>query len=616
MPLFARKQRTARIVPSGTERALEARCDAMRCDADDVETTRTDGAMRRRERGRSDAIDGRDTRADAPDAFDAYGDEPRRHPIRRAVGTAFALVAGFGLGVSLGHGIAGYVSNQQAMHQAQRQISATTTDLSLKPKPSVDLSDYDGMWTAIADDDSYVVDVTANGKSSLLVSASLSLPSCDRTVRLSPRTVRIIDGIGEAEMTGDDGASYMAHVELRDGETIVMNIQQVTAVEVENESNEDGTLSQQSYAAGTASYATASHALSTSHISQSSRASFTSSASRMSYASRTSDASIASNASSSSCMSNPPRTVSASARISDVAGVDAMLPMIPTGDGGLLRDVCGYVLTIIGHIAQAFADLADALEFDGVAEHLRASANQAFDHAEELLSSDDEGTSDRDNSTDDGVDFEDMPYMVLTVADTADGGTDTSDDVMAQHGVTPAIVTNSDGTAGTSTQLPDWYDLHNNPNGLSDAVESRHDLSGDSLLRIDCVLANTVPDAADDGDGTGEGDESTDGDASENADGDNATDDDDTDGADGKDDAADSQSDDDGTANDNDETNDADDAESDASDEGDANDASAGSDADAVGYGRTMVDGEVVAGDVMVKDGSAESSEAVYAIVV
>ena len=584
MPLFARKQRTARIVPSGTERALEERRDATRCDAGDVETTRADGAMRRRERGRRDAIDGRDTRADAPDTFDAYDDDPRRHPIRRAVGTAFALVAGFGLGVSLGYGIAGYVSSQQAMHQAQRQISATTTDMSLKPKPSVDLSDYDGVWTAIADDDSYVVDVTANGKSSLLVSASLSLPSCDRTVRLSPRTVRIIDGIGEAEMTGDDGASYMAHVELRDGETIVMNIQQVTAVEAEDESNEDGTLSQQLYAAGTASYATASHALSTSRISQSSRASFTLSASRMSYASRASDASIALSAPSSSCISNPSRTVSASSRISDVAGVDAMLPMIPTGNGGFLRDVCGYVLTIVGHIAQAFADLADALEFDGVAEHLRASANQAFDHAEELLSSDDEGASDRDNSTDDGVDFEDMPYMVLTVADT-------SDDVMAQHGVTPAIVTNSDGTAGTSTQLPDWYDLHNNPNGLSDAVESRLDLSGDGLLRIDCVLANTVPDAADDGD------ESTDDDASGNADGDNATDDDDTDGADGKDDAADSQSDDDEAANDNDEMNDADDAESDASDEDDANDASAGSDADAVGYGRTMVGGEVVAGD-------------------
>ena len=279
-------------------------------------------------------------------------------------------------------------------------------------------------------------------------------------------------------------------------------------------------------------------------------------------------------------------------------------------NGGFLRYVCGYVLTIVGHIAQAFADLADALEFDGAAEHLRASANQAFDRAEELLSSDNEGTSDRDNDTDDGVDFEDMPYMVLTVADTVDGGTDTSDDVMAQHGVTPAIVTNSDGTAGTSTQLPDWYDLHNNPNGLSDAVESRLDLSGDGLLRIDCVLANTVPDAADDGD------ESTNDDASGNADGDNATDDDDTDSADVKDDAADSQSDDDEAANDNDEMSDADDAESDASDEDDANDTSAGDDSDAVGYGRTMVGGEVVAGDVVVKDGSAESSEAVYAIVV
>ena len=42
---------------------------------------------------------------------------------------------------------------------------------------------------------------------------------------------------------------------------------------------------------------------------------------------------------------------------------------------------------------------------------------------------------------------------------------------------------------------------------------------------------------------------------------------------------------------------DADDAESDESDEDDANDASAGDDADAVGYGRTMVGGEVVAGD-------------------
>lgn len=530
--------------------------------------------MRRRERGRHDAIDGRDTRADAPGTFDAYDDEPRRHPIRRAVGTAFALVAGFGLGVSLGYGIAGYVSNQQAMHQAQRQISATTTDMSLKPRPSVDLSDYDGMWTAIADDDSYVVDVTANGKSSLLVSASLSLPSCDRTVRLSPRTVRIIDGIGETEMTGDDGASYMAHVELRDGETIVMNIQQVS--NVDDESGDDVTMSQQSDDIDTRKMTDASPA---------------SSSLFMSYASHASDASIALNASSSSCISNPSRTVSASSRISDIAGVDAMLPMIPTGNGGFLRDVCGYVLTIVGHIAQAFADLADALEFDGVAEHLRASANQAFDHAEELLSSDDEGTSDRDNSTDDGVDFEDMPYMVLTVADTADGGTDTSDNVMAQHGVTSAIVTNSDGTAGTSTQLPDWYDLHNNPNGLSDAVESRLDLSGDGLLRIDCVLANTVPDAADDGD------ESTDDDASGNADVDNATDDDDTDSADGKDDAADSQSDDDETADDSDEMNDADDAESDASDEDDANDASAGSDADAVGYGRTMVGDEVVAGD-------------------
>ena len=580
MPLFARKQRTARIVPSGTGRALDARRDATCCDADDVETTRTDGTMRRRERSRHDTIDERDTRADAPDTFDAYDDEPRRHPIRRAVGTAFALVAGFGLGVSIGYGIAGYVSNQQAMHQAQRQISATTTDLSLKPKPSVDLSDYDGAWTAVADDDTYVVSVMANGKSSLLVSASLSLPSCDRTVSLSPRTVRIIDGRGEAEMTGDDGASYMAHVELRDGETIVMNIQQVS--NIDGESSDDVTMSQQSYDIGTRQMKDASPA---------------SSPSRMSYASRASDASIALNASSSSRISDPSRTVSASSRISGVAGVDAMLPMIPTGDGGFLRDVCGYVLTIVGHIAQAFADLADALEFDGVAEHLRASANQAFDHAEELLSSDDEGASDRDNSTDDGVDFEDMPYMVLTVADTVDGGTDTSDDVMAQHGVTPAIVTNSDGTAGTSTQLPDWYDLHNNPNGLSDAVESRLDLSGDGLLRIDCVLANTVPDAADDGDSTGEGDESTDGDASEHADGNNATDDDDTDSADGKDDAADSQSDDDETANDDDETNDADDAESDASDEGDANDASAGSDADAVGYGRTMVGGEVVAGD-------------------
>ena len=488
--------------------------------------------MRRRERGRSDAIDGRDTRADAPDTFDAYGDEPRRHPIRRAVGTAFALVAGFGLGVSLGYGIAGYVSNQQAMHQAQRQISATTTDLSLKPKPSVDLSDYDGMWTAIADDDSYVVDVTANGKSSLLVSASLSLPSCDRTVRLSPRTVRIIDGIGEAEMTGDDGASYMAHVELRDGETIVMNIQQVS--NVDGESGDDAAMSQQSYDIDARQMTDASPA---------------SSSSRMPYASRASDASIALSASSSSCISNPSRTVSASSRISYVTGVGAMLPMIPTGDGGFLRDVCGYVLTIVGHIAQAFADLADALEFDGVAEHLRASANQAFDHAEELLSSDDEGASDRDSSTDDGIDFEDMPYMVLAVADTVDGGTDTSGDVMARHGVTPAIVTNSDGTAGTSTQLPDWYDIHSNPNGLSDAVESRLDLSGDGLLRIDCVLANTVPDAADDGDSTGEGDESADDDASENADGDNATDDDDADSADGKDDAADSQSDDDETAN-------------------------------------------------------------------
>lgn len=536
--------------------------------------------MRRRERGRRDAIDERDTRADAPDTFDAYGDEPRRHPIRRAVGTAFALVAGFGLGVSLGYGIAGYVSNQQAMHQAQRQISATTTDLSLKPKPSVDLSDYDGAWTAVADDDTYVVSVMANGKSSLLVSASLSLPSCDRTVSLSPRTVRIIDGIGEAEMTGDDGASYMAHVELRDGETIVMNIQQVS--NVDGESGDDVTMSQQSYDIGTRQMTDASPA---------------SSSSRMSHASRASDASIALNASSSSCISNPSRTVSASSRISYVSGVGAMLPMIPTGDGGFLRDVCGYVLTIVGHIAQAFADLADALEFDGVAEHLRASANQAFDHAEELLSSDDGGTSDRDDSTDDGVDFEDMPYMVLSVADTVDGGTDTPGDVMARHGVTPAIVTNSDGTAGTSTQLPDWYDIHSNPNGLSDAVESRLDLSGDGLLRIDCVLANTVPDAADDGDSTGEGDESTDDDASENADGDNATDDDDTDSADGKDDAADSQSDDDDTANDNEEMNDADDAESDESDEDDANDASAGSDADAVGYGMTMVGGEVVAGD-------------------
>ena len=500
--------------------------------------------------------------------------------MRRAVGTAFALVAGFGLGVSLGYGIAGYVSDQQAMHQAQRQISATTTDLSLKPKPSVDLSDYDGMWTAIADDDSYVVDVTANGKSSLLVSTSLSLPSCDRTVRLSPRTVRIIDGIGEAEMTGDDGAIYMVHVELRDGETIEMNIQQVS--NVDSESGDDAAMSQQSYDIGARQMTGASPA---------------SSSSRMSYASRASDASIALNASSSSCISNPSRTVSASSRISGVAGVDAMLPMIPTGDGGFLRDVCGYVLTIVGHIAQAFADLADALEFDGVAEHLRASANQAFDRAEELLSSDNEGTSDRDSNTDDGVDFEDMPYMVLTVADTVDDGTDTSGDVMARHGVTPAIVTNSDGTAGTSTQLPDWYDLHNNPNGLSDAVESRLDLSGDGLLRIDCVLANTVPDAADDGDSADEGDESTDDDASENADGDNATDDDDTDSADGKDDAADSQSDDDETANDSDEMNDADDAGSDESDEDDANDASTNSDADAVGYGRTMVGGEVVAGD-------------------
>ena len=558
--------------------------------------------MRRRERGRHDAIDGRDTRADAPGTFDAYDDEPRRHPIRRAVGTAFALVAGFGLGVSLGYGIAGYVSNQQAMHQAQRQISATTTDMSLKPRPSVDLFDYDGMWTAIADDDSYVVDVTANGKSSLLVSASLSLPSCDRTVRLSPRTVRIIDGIGEAEMTGDDGASYMTHVELRDGETIVMNIQQVSTVDDDDDSSGgDGTMSQQSYDIGTRQMTDASPA---------------SSSSRRSYASRASDASIALNASSSSCISNPSRTVSASSRISDVADVYAMLPMIPTGNGGFLRYVCGYVLTIVGHIAQAFADLADALEFDGAAEHLRASANQAFDHAEELLSSDDEGASDRDNSTDDGVDFEDMPYMVLTAADTVDGGTDTSGDVMARHGVTPAIVTNSDGTAGTSTQLPDWYDIHSNPNGLSDAVESRLDLSGDGLLRIDCVLANTVPDAADDGDSAGEGDEGTDDDASENAGGDNATDDDDTDSADGKDDAADSQSDDDGTASDNDEMNDADDAESDASDEDDANDASAGSDADAVGYGRTMVGDEVVAGDVIVNDGSMESGEAVDAIVV
>ena len=554
--------------------------------------------MRRRERGRRDAVDERDTRADAPGTFDAYDDEPRRHPMRRAVGTAFALVAGFGLGVSLGYGIAGYVSDQQAMHQAQRQISATTTDLSLKPKPSVNLSDYDGMWTAIADDDSYVVDVTANGKSSLLVSASLSLPSCDRTVRLSPRTVRIIDGIGEAEMTGDDGASYMVHVELRDGETIVMNIQQVS--NVDGESGDDVAMSQQSYDIGTRQMTDASPA---------------SSSSRMSYASHSSDASIALNASSSSCISNPSRTVSASSRISDVAGIDAMLPMIPTGNGGFLLDVCGYVLTIVGHIAQAFADLADALELDGVAEHLRASANQAFDHAEELLSSDNEGTSDRDNNTDDGVDFEDMPYMVLTVADTAVGD-NASDDVMARHGVTPAIVTNSDGTAGTSTQLPDWYDIHSNPNGLSDAVESRLDLSGDGLLRIDCVLANTVPDAADDGDSTGEGDESTDDDASGNADGDNATDDDDTDGADGKDDAADSQSDDDEAANDNDEMNDADDAESDASDEDDANDASAGSDADAVGYGRTMVGGEVVAGDVIVNDGSMESGEAVDTIVV
>ena len=293
-----------------------------------------------------------------------------------------------------------------------------------------------------------------------------------------------------------------------------------------------------------------------------------------------------------------------------------MLPMIPTGDGGFLRDVCGYFLTTVGHIAQAFADLADALEFDGVAEHLRASANQAFDHAEELLSSDNEGTSDRDSNTDDGVDFEDMPYMVLTVADTVDGGTDASGDVMAQHGVTPAIVTNSDGTAGTSTQLPDWYDIHSNPNGLSDAVESRLDLSGDGLLRIDCVLANTVPDAADDGDSTGEGDEGTDDDASENADGDNATYDDDADSADGKDDEADSQSDDDETANDDDETNDADDAESDESDEDDANDASAGSDADAVGYGRTMVGGEVVAGDDVVNDGSMRNREAVDTITV
>lgn len=580
MPLFARKQRTARIVPSGTERALEARRDATCCDVDDVEATRTDGTMRRRERGRRDAIDERDTRADAPDTFDSYGDEPRRHPIRRAVGTAFALVAGFGLGVSLGYGIAGYVSNQQAMHQAQRQISATTTDLSLKPKPSVDLSDYDGMWTAIADEDSYVVDVTANGKSSLLVSASLSLPSCDRTVRLSPRTVRIIDGIGEAEMTGDDGAIYMAHVELRDGETIVMNIQQVS--NVDGESGDDVAMSQQSYDIGTR---------------QMTDASPVSSSSRMSYASHASDASIALSASSSSRISDPSRAVSASSRISDVAGVDAMLLMIPTGDGGFLRDVCGYVLTIVGHIAQAFADLADALEFDGAAEHLWASTNQAFDHAEELLSSDDEGAFDRDDSTDDGVDFEDMPYMVLTVADTVDGGTDTSGDVMARHGVTPAIVTNSDGTAGTSTQLPDWYDIHSNPNGLSDAVESRLDLSGDGLLRIDCVLANTVPDAADDGDSTEEDEENTDADASEN-DGDDANDgDDDTDSTDGKDEAADHQSDEDEVTNDNGGTNDADDAESDASDEDDANDASAGSDADAVGYGRTMVGGEVVAGD-------------------
>ena len=279
--------------------------------------------MRRRERGRHDAVDERDTRANTPDTFDAYDDEPRRYPMRRAVGTAFALVAGFGLGVSLGYGIAGYVSNQHTMHQAQRQISATTIDLSLKPKPSVDLSDYDGMWTAIADDDSYVVDVTANGKSSLLVSASLSLPSCDRTVRLSPRTVRIIDGIGEAEMTGDDGASYMTHVELRDGETIVMNIQQVSNVDVE--SGDDAAMSQQSHDIGTRQMTDASPA---------------SSSSRMSYASHASDESIALNASSSSCISNPSRTVSASSRISDVAGVYAMLPMIPTGDGGFLRDVC------------------------------------------------------------------------------------------------------------------------------------------------------------------------------------------------------------------------------------------------------------------------------------